>query len=444
MEIWVSELSKYIISVLMVIYTLECFLAFSYKKERKNTLFYVRQWFYLFAVQFFAFFTLYVKQGEGEDYTYPAIYIVTQLLLILILSCTHLMYEQCNRLLLNNMCMLLGIGIIMLTRLATTKAVRQLMIMTVSFLLGLLVVFLMEKGKNFRKMGILYLLVGVLLLAVVLVLGNVTSGSKLSLTFRGITFQPSEPVKLLFLFYLASFLAEKTDFKRVVLVSIGAAAHVLLLVAERDLGSALIFFMTYLCVLFMATNSYLYLTLGIAGLCGGAVAAYKIFRHVRVRVQAWWNPFAYIDNQGFQIAQSLFSIGAGGWFGLGLMNGAPEDIPYVETDFIFSAICEEMGIVTGICILLISVSSFLMMMQIGLKTEDKFYKLICLGGAVTYLFQIFLTIGGGIKFIPLTGVTLPFISYGGSSLLTSILLFYLMQAVYIRYRKEGGHCLEKA
>lgn len=145
-------------------------------------------------------FTLYVKQGEREDYTYPAIYIVTQLLLILILSCTHLMYEQCNRLLLNNMCMLLGIGIIMLTRLATTKAVRQLMIMTVSFLLGLLVVFLMEKGKNFRKMGILYLLVGVLLLAVVLVLGNVTSGSKLSLTFRGITFQPSEPVKLLFCF----------------------------------------------------------------------------------------------------------------------------------------------------------------------------------------------------------------------------------------------------
>ena len=116
----------------------------------------------------------------------------------------------------------------------------------------------------------------------------------------------------------------------------------------------------------------------------------------------------------------------------------------METDFIFSAICEEMGIVTGICILLISVSSFLMMMQIGLKTEDKFYRLICLGGAVTYLFQIFLTIGGGIKFIPLTGVTLPFISYGGSSLFTSILLFYLMQAVYIRYRKEGGHCLEKA
>ena len=86
MEIWVSELSKYIISVLMVIYTLECFLAFSYKKERKNTLFYVRQWFYLFAVQFFAYFTLDVKQGEREDYTYPAIYIVTQLLLILILS----------------------------------------------------------------------------------------------------------------------------------------------------------------------------------------------------------------------------------------------------------------------------------------------------------------------------------------------------------------------
>ena len=129
------------------------------------------------------------------------------------------------------------------------------------------------------------------------------------------------------------------------------------------------------------------------------------------------------------------------------VQGMIDSLPTILGIFVVAlspAICEEMGIVTGICLLLISVSSFLMMMQIGLKTEDKFYKLICLGGAVTYLFQIFLTIGGGIKFIPLTGVTLPFISYGGSSLFTSILLFYLMQAVYIRYRKEGGHCLEKA
>ena len=103
-----------------------------------------------------------------------------------------------------------------------------------------------------------------------------------------------------------------------------------------------------------------------------------------------------------------------------------------------------MGIITGLCILLISISSFVMMMQIGIRTKDRFYSLISLGAAVTYIFQIFLTVGGGIKFIPLTGVTLPFISYGGSSILTSILLFYLIQGIYVRYRKEGGSCLEKA
>lgn len=444
MEIWVSELSKYMIAGLMLLYTLESFLAFSHAKERKNTLFYVRQWFYLFAIQFLAFFTMYFKQTDSKDLTYLMLYGVTQLLLILILSLTHLLYENCNRLLLNNMCMLLGIGIIILSRLATQKAIRQLLVIGFSFLAGLLLTVMVSRWDAIKRFGWLFASVGVFLLAVVLIMGNLTSGSKLSVTILNITFQPSEPVKILFLLFLAALLWENSSFKRVCVTTFVAAVHVLLLVAAKDLGSALIFFVTFLCVLFMATNNYLYFTAGLLAMAAASFCAYKVFRHVRVRVLAWWDPFSYIDKEGFQIAQSLFSIGAGGWFGLGLFSGAPEDIPYADTDFVFSAICEEMGIITGLCILLISISSFVMMMQIGIRTKDRFYSLISLGAAVTYIFQIFLTVGGGIKFIPLTGVTLPFISYGGSSILTSILLFYLIQGIYVRYRKEGGSCLEKA
>ena len=444
MEIWVSELSKYVIDGLMLLYTLESFLAFSYGKERKNTLFYVRQWFYMFTVQLLAFLTMYVKQPSPDNQIYLVVYGVTQLLLILILSLTHLVFENCSRLLLNNMCMLTGIGIIILSRLSIQKAVRQLIILCISFLAGLLVMTVVIKWKGLKKFGWLYASAGILLLAVVLALGNITSGSKLSVTVFHLTFQPSEPVKILFLLFLSSILWENASFKRVCITTLVAAVHVLLLVVSRDLGSALIFFITFLCVVFMATNNYLYFIMGILALCLGSAGAYKLFSHVRIRVLAWWDPFTYIDNQGFQIAQSLFSIGAGGWFGLGLFSGAPVDIPYAETDFIFSAICEEMGILTGISILLISISSFVFLMQLGLRSTDRFYGLLSLGTAVTYIFQIFLTVGGGIKFIPMTGVTLPFISYGGSSLFTSVVLFYLIQGVYVKYRKEGGRCLEKA
>ena len=143
-----------------------------------------------------------------------------------------------------------------------------------------------------------------------------------------------------------------------------------------------------------------------------------------------------IDSAGYQITQSLFAISSGGFFGLGLYKGTPESIPTVEADFIFSAIAEELGILFAVCLILICVSCFIMFMNISIRLNDKFYQLIAFGLGVIYIFQVFLTIGGGTKFIPLTGVTLPLISYGGSSVLTTLMMFAIVEGLYVLRQKE--------
>lgn len=195
--------------------------------------------------------------------------------------------------------------------------------------------------------------------------------------------------------------------------------------------------MVYVFMVFIATGKWIYLFLGAAGGSAAAVVAYRLFSHVQVRVQAWRDPFSCIDDAGFQITQSLFGISSGGWFGLGLFRGNPTSIPLVEADFVFSAVAEELGILFSMCMILICISSFIMCMNIALKLQDRFYRLIAFGLGVTYIFQVFLTVGGGTKFIPMTGVTLPFISYGGSSVLTTLIMFFIVEGLYIIRRDEG-------
>ena len=224
-----------------------------------------------------------------------------------------------------------------------------------------------------------------------------------------------------------------------IMIASGAAGiHVIILVISKDLGSALIFFVVYVGMVFIATKNYLYLFLGVGGGAAAAVIAYHLFGHVRNRVLGWQDPFAYVDSLGYQVAQSLFAIGTGGWFGMGIYQGDPTSIPYVEADFIFSAIAEEMGVIFALCLILVCISCFLMFMNISMKIRQEFYRYIAVGLSITYIFQVFLTIGGGTRFIPLTGVTLPLVSYGGSSVLTTIIMFSIIQGLYIIRSKEGG------
>lgn len=426
---YIVEISKYFITAFIVMYAFTCFYALRYHEEKRRSGIYIAQNILMFLVQVFSFFDLAVV---SKDYQYVFFYAFIQIFLFATIMMITMIYEKCNRLLLNNMCMLLGIGLCMISRLSFQKAVRQYIIVLVSLIFSLLIPFLFEKIRFWKKFTWIYGAMGVAMLSVVLIMGEVTHGSKISFTIQGITFQPSEFVKILFLFFLAGALWENVSLKRILLTAAIAGLHVLILVLSKDLGSALIFFIGYVFIVFVASGNYLYLLAGAVGGSAAAYVAYRLFDHVQIRVLAWQDPWSYIDDQGFQITQSLFAVGSGSWFGMGLLKGNPKAIPYVDADFIFSSICEEYGVIFAVCLILICISCFITMMNIALKIHDRFYQLIVYGIGIFYIFQIFLTIGGGIKFIPLTGVTLPFISYGGSSVMTTMFMFFIVQGIYVR------------
>ena len=226
-------------------------------------------------------------------------------------------------------------------------------------------------------------------------------------------------------------LSKAKEFKDLVKITIIAALYVIVLVVERDLGGALLYFMIYLMMLYVATAKAIYLFGGLGAGSLAAVIAYHLFSHVRVRVEVWRDPFSMIEGRGLQVCQSLFAIGTGGWFGMGLGNGRPNDIPVRESDFIFSVISEEFGVIFGICLIFVLISCFILFMDIATRSKKLFNKLLCLGFGVCFLFQVFLSIGGVTKFIPSTGVTIPLVSYGGTSVVSTLIIINIIQGLHM-------------
>lgn len=434
MALVISDLSKYVIAIIAAIYTFECFAVFRRRNEEERNGIYIRQIICMFLVHFIGFAAICLETG---DMNYIIFYGFQQILLFATIALFRVIYPDANRLIINNMCMLLAIGFVILTRLNYNKALKQFKIVAVSLLIGLFIPYFMKKLTFLKHLTWLYGLVGIVALGIVAVLGAVTNGSKISYSVFGYTFQPSEFVKILFVFFIAGMLARSKELLQIAAASLAAAIHVIILVLSKDLGSALIFFVVYVSMVFIATHNYFYLFTGLFAGVIASVTAYHLFSHVKGRVQAWSDPFTYIDGAGFQIAQSLFAIGTGGWFGMGLYQGDPSAIPYVEEDMVFSAIAEEFGVIFALCLILICVSCFVMFMNISMRIREEFYRYIAVGLSVTYIFQIFLTIGGGTRFIPLTGVTLPLVSYGGSSVLTTIVMFAIIQGLYGIRSMEG-------
>lgn len=432
----IVEISKYLMIFLFALYTYECFAAFrgNLSEEKKNGIF-KRQIVLMYLIHLAAFLAIYAVTDDPLMILFYAFQVIFTAITI---SCYRLFYERASQLLINNMCMLLLIGFIMLTRLSFDKAVRQYIIAAGAMVLTLMIPVLIRKVKFLRQLTWLYGVVGMLGLLAVTIFGNTSYGAKISITIAGITIQPSEFIKIIFVFFIACMLYENTDFKQVCIATVFAAAHVLILVLSRDLGGALIFFITYLVMLYVATRKVFYFAGGLLVGCIAAVIAYNLFAHVRVRVLAWQDPLSVIDNEGYQICQSLFAIGTGGWFGMGLYQGMPNKIPVVEQDFIFSAISEELGGIFALCLLMVCVSCFLMFLNVAMQMKEQFYKLIALGLGTVYGFQVFLTVGGVTKFIPSTGVTLPLVSYGGSSLLATMMMFAIVQGLYILRQDEGN------
>ena len=429
----IIDVSRYVIIILMMIYTWWNFRYFSVREETKKHKVCRHQSIAMFLIHLLAYTILYLKT---EDERMLLFYLAQLIFFIAYIWLYRLFYRNVSRLLVNNASMLLCIGFIMLSRLSLDKAIRQFAVVAVSAVITWIIPFIIDRVWQLSRIPWIYGSIGLLLLLVVLIIGNTSFGAQLSLSIAGISFQPSEFVKISFVFFVATMFYRSTSLKTVMITTAVAAVHVLILVASKDLGSALIFFVAYLFMLFVATTNWFYLLSGIAGGVVASMLAYQLFPHVRTRILAWSNPWSDIDNRGYQITQSLFAIGTGGWFGLGLYQGMPWKIPVVEKDFIFAAISEELGGIFAVCVVLICLGCFLQFMLIATKMQAVFYKLIAFGLGIVYLTQVFLTIGGVIKFIPSTGVTLPFVSYGGSSILSTFIIFNIIQGMYILKRSE--------
>lgn len=440
MLIFFVMVSNYLIALCMLFFALDCFISLLSKNNVQSKFVYARQCFWIFVIQLISFYDL---AYNSKDWTYVTLYIAIQIFLLLIFVITPLIYHKLNYTLFTIMCMFLGIGLIMISRLSVEKAIRQFEIICISYVICAFVPLLITKTNILPKLKWILSSVGAILLGLVCFFSESTYGSKLNITIESFTFQPSELVKILFVLFIAGALAESTNLIRILITSIIAGLHIVLLVFSTDLGSALIFFITYLAMLFVASKKYLYLFIGILGGCLASVLAFYLFTHIQTRVLAWTDPWAYIDNKGYQITQSLFAIGTGSWFGMGLYKGVPDDIPFVEADFIFSSICEEFGTVIGIILLLIILACFMLMVKIALRCNNKFYRLTAFGLSILYIFQVFLTVGGGIKFIPLTGVTLPLISYGGSSVVSVMLLFFILFGIHINNQTQVPSPIEE-
>lgn len=421
--------SKYLMILFFLIYTFECFHVFKFQgNEAEQKRIYHIQRVLLFLIHLDAFIVLYLIT---KNIQLIGFYLMQLIILLAIISAYHLLYKHASELVLNNMCMLLAISFIILTRISFERAFKQFIFVCAGSFIALLIPMVLQNMSMFRKLTWLYAIIGVGALTVVAVAGQTSYGAKLSLSFAGISIQPSEFVKILFVMFIASMLHKRHDIRRLAVTSFISALFVLALVLSRDLGGALLYFFTYLVMIYVATQRFAYFAAGLLAMAGAATAGYHLFSHVQTRVLAWSDPLAVIDDAGYQVCQSLFAIGTGGWFGLGLGQGLPSKIPVVTKDFIFAAISEEMGGVFALCLLMVCISCFFMIMNVAIKLRDNFYRLTAVGLGTLYAMQVFLTVGGVIKFIPSTGVTLPLVSYGGSSLLSTMIVFGIIQGLYI-------------
>lgn len=340
--------------------------------------------------------------------------------------------------------LLVSIGVFMVYRIDTSLGLRQMLYSGVGIVAFFATYFILKKIKFWDKLTLLYLAGSLALFMATLLFGTRIGGAKNWIVLGPINIQPAEIVKILFVFFIASFYVHRDDIRRrleklnskfkkmsdnmYTLLFMGVCySFIALLFLQRELGIALLFFAVFNTILFVYEPNRKLILLNIAGAAAMGILGYFLFSHVRVRVDIWMDPWADFNGRGYQIVQSLFAIAEGGFFGTGIGLGNPEFVPEVHTDFIFAAICEEMGVFAGIAIMLIFLIIVYRGIKITLKQKNKFFKIVALGMTATFGFQAFIILGGVINMIPLTGITLPFMSYGGSSLVSGFISLGILQ-----------------
>lgn len=339
-----------------------------------------------------------------------------------------------------------GIGYVMITRISDRLAGLQAtwsIIAVVGFVLTLAIV---QRAPNLARYRWTFLFIGIVLLVLPLApgLGTTKGGARIWVSIGPVNFQPGEFAKIALAIFFASYLADNRQLiasgtwkvgpfrlpePRYLLPVAGAWAFaVLVMVAEKDLGSSLLFFTLFVVMLWVSTEKAIYLIIGAVSFAAAAFISWRMFSHVQVRVDTWLDPWSRRNDDGYQLVQALYGLADGGLLGTGLGRGNPQIVPVATSDYIFTSIGEELGMFGGAAVLM----AFLLLvgagLRIALRTENAFEKLLAVGLTTTLGVQAFIIVGGVIKLIPLTGVTLPFVSYGGSSLLSN----YVVLALLIR------------
>ena len=329
-----------------------------------------------------------------------------------------------------------SVGIIVIYRINPEYAFKQGIILFGSTIVSVIVMLVIRKSHDFGKWNWLFMLLAIALLGSTLILSKTIGGAKNWIDLKIFSFQPSEFAKILFIMGSAYFLSTREKLFSFFPYILFTGICVILLVAAKELGTGLLLCGTFL-ILFFAVTGRIFLTLMGVGVFGvGAYASYHIFSHVRTRVEVWLDPWSSYNDQGYQIVQGLMALASGGLFGVGLGNGMPNVIPASHTDYIFSVIGEEFGILFAAVVIVFYLVFIVRGMLIALNAENIYDALLVFGCTCMLSLQGFIIIGGVIKLIPLTGITLPFISYGGSSLLSSMIQLGIIEGVAIKNGKK--------
>lgn len=337
-----------------------------------------------------------------------------------------------------------GTGIAFVTRLAPDLAVNQVMWLFLGvacMVVALVAIRNLDKVANYKYT---LMIVGFLLLLSPLVpgIGTEINGSQIWLRVGTFSFQPGEIAKIVIVLFLAGYLAQNREMLSVFTWRIGPfrlpdirtllplllmwGVAMLIVVFEKDLGSALVFFFVFLLMLYVATGKKFYLVIGLGLIAIGGVGAYFAFDHVQIRVATWLDPFADAQNKGYQLVQAIYSMADGDLFGTGLGRGLAEQIPVVESDFIFAAIAEEIGLLGAAGVLLLFLCLAVRGFVTAARAKSDVSSFVAVGLTALIVLQAFIIVGGVTRLIPLTGLTLPFISQGGSSLLASFIAVGLL------------------
>lgn len=339
--------------------------------------------------------------------------------------------------------MLASLGVLMIYRLDQAMGFKQIVWLTVGIILYFLSYYWFRRIKIWDRLLLYYVAASLCLYSITLVLGDSINGSKNWINILGVSFQPSEIIKILYIFTIACFIKKseqlitpkfklsfcKSELINKLLLMLAVYGYIGFLIIQKEWGTSLLMFLMFFMIIYAFYDDIRLLALNLAFAATGALGGYMFVYHIKIRVSMWLDPWADASGKGYQITQSLFAIGEGGFFGKGIGMGQPALIPEVKNDFIFSAICEEMGIFGGVAVILLYFILAYRGIKITLYIKDTFKKLVALGLTLMFGFQTFIIIGGVVKLIPLTGITLPFISYGGSSLTTSFIALGILQAL---------------